>query len=69
MVSCGRYCIIGDSLIHNSQNTILMLGTASSTVKIMKQKHEVHDILPQCLDILASSFFTNIFDYFFQLTT
>jgi hypothetical protein len=46
-----------------------MLGTASSTVKIMKQKHEVHDILPQCLDILASSFFTNIFDYFFQLTT
>jgi hypothetical protein len=61
--NCGCYHIIGDSLIHNSQNTILTLGTTSSMVKIVKQKHKVCNIPFQCLDILASFVFIKLFYY------
>jgi hypothetical protein len=46
MVGCGRYHTVGDSLNHNFQDTILMLGTIVYVVKIVKEEHEVHDILP-----------------------
>ncbi len=44
VVGCGCYCIVGNSLTHNSQETILMPGTTMFVGKIMKQKHEVNDI-------------------------
>jgi hypothetical protein len=43
LVGCGRYRIIGDSLILNSQEIILMPRTIGSMVKILKQKHELSD--------------------------
>ncbi len=49
-------------MCHNSQDTILTLGTTGSIVKIVKDEHEVLDTLPQCLDALASSVFIELFD-------
>ncbi len=43
VVGYGRYRILGDNLTYDSQKTILMLGTASSIVKIIKDEHEVLD--------------------------
>jgi hypothetical protein len=37
VVGCGHYRIVGDSLVHNSQETILTVGIASYVVKTMKQ--------------------------------
>ncbi len=62
LVNCGHYHIVGDRLVHNSQETILTVGTAWSMVKTMKQELEVDDTLPQCSDILVSSFFIELFD-------
>jgi len=36
VVGCGYYCIVGDSLVHNYQETILMVGIASSMAKSVK---------------------------------
>jgi len=46
MVGFGRYCIVGNNLIHNSQDTIFTPGTTSSIIKILKDKHKVPHILP-----------------------
>jgi hypothetical protein len=62
VVGCGCYRIVGDSLVHNSQETILMARIASSMVKTMKQEIEVDDTLPQCFNILASYIFIELFD-------
>jgi hypothetical protein len=37
------YRIVGDSFIHNSQETILTPWIAEFVIKIVKQKHEVND--------------------------
>jgi hypothetical protein len=37
VVGFGCYHIVGNSLIHNSQETILTLGTIGFMVKIVKQ--------------------------------
>jgi hypothetical protein len=36
VVGCGHYYIVGDSLVHNSQVTILMARTIGFVVKTMK---------------------------------
>jgi hypothetical protein len=41
VVGCGRCCIVGDSLPHNSQETILTPRTIGSMIKIAKQEHEL----------------------------
>jgi glutamate racemase len=46
VVGCGHYHIVGDSLAHNYEKTILMIGIASFVVKIVKQKLKVDDTLP-----------------------
>jgi hypothetical protein len=46
----------------NSQDTILMVGAACFVVKIVKDDNEVLDIFPQCLDIVASFVFIELFD-------
>ncbi len=63
MVGCACYHIVGDSLIHDSQETNFMLRTTSSMVKIVKQKHEVSNILPSCSNALASYVFIELFDF------
>jgi hypothetical protein len=40
-----------------------MLGTASFVVKIVKDEHKVLNIFPQCLDIVASFVFIELFDF------
>jgi hypothetical protein len=55
VVGYGRYRIVGDNLNHNYQDTILTLRIASFVVKIIKDEHEVLDILLQCSD--APTFF------------
>lgn len=56
VVGYGWYHIVGDSLSANSQDTILMLGTMGSIVKIMKDEHEV-------LDIVAPFIFIELFGF------
>ncbi len=53
VVGFGRYCIIGDSLNHNFQDTILTPGTIGFIVKIVKEEHEVPNIIPQSSCILC----------------
>jgi hypothetical protein len=60
VVGCGHYYFVGDSLVHNSQETILTIGIANLVIKIVKQELEVDDILPQCYDVLAHSIFTEL---------
>jgi len=62
VVGCDEYHIVGDNLCHKSQDTILTPSTTGFIVKIVKDKHKVFDILPQCLDILAFSIFIELFD-------
>jgi hypothetical protein len=62
LVGCGRYRIIGDSLAHNSQETIVTIGTASFVVKTVKQEFEVDDIFLQSFVGLAPSVFIELFD-------
>jgi hypothetical protein len=56
------YHIVGDNLVHNFQETILMARIAKSMVKIVKQKFEGDDILPQCFDAFASFLFIELSD-------
>ncbi len=60
MVGYGRYCIVGDNLVHNSQETILMPRIADSVVKTMKQKLKVDNTLPYCYDVFASFVFIDM---------
>jgi hypothetical protein len=62
VVGYGCYRIVGDNLAHNSQETILMVGTADSVVKTMKQKLQVDNILPYCYDVFVSSVFIELFE-------
>jgi len=39
-VGFGHYCIVGDSLTYNFQDTILTLGIIGFVVKIVKDKHK-----------------------------
>jgi hypothetical protein len=61
VVVFSRYCVVGDSLIHNYQETILMPIT-SYVVKIVKQENDVTHILLRCLNVLASFVFIEPFD-------
>ncbi len=64
MISYGYYRIVGDSLVHDSQETILMAGTAGFVVKTMKQELKVDNTLPQCFDALASFTFIELSNSF-----
>jgi hypothetical protein len=63
VVGFGCYCIVGDSLTHNSQDTIFMLGTIGFVVNIVKDKHKVPDILPQCSDVLIFFVFIKLCNF------
>jgi hypothetical protein len=52
------YCIVGDNLVHNFQETTLMVRIASFMVKTMKQELKVNDTLLQCSNTLVSSIFS-----------
>jgi hypothetical protein len=45
VVGFGCYCIIGNSLSHNSQDTILTPRTIGFIIKIVKEEHKALDIL------------------------
>jgi glutamate racemase len=60
VVGCGHYRIVGDSLAHNLQETILIARTIGSMVKTMKQELKIDNTLPQCSDALASSIFIEL---------
>jgi hypothetical protein len=62
VVGCGHYCIVGDSLVHNSQETILTTKTTGFMVKIMKQKLEVDNTLLQCSNVIMSYVFIELSD-------
>ncbi len=64
MINYGYYRIVGDSLVHDFQETILMAGTAGFVVKTMKQELKVDNALPQCFDALASFTFVELSDSF-----
>jgi hypothetical protein len=61
MVSYGHYHIISDSLTHNSQETILTVGTIGSVVKIAKQELRVDETFLQCFIAFTSSIFIELF--------
>jgi hypothetical protein len=63
VVGCGCYHIVGDSLAHNSLETILTIGIVGSMVKIsVKQEFKFDEIFPQCSNVLASFVFIEIFN-------
>jgi hypothetical protein len=62
IVGYGGYCIVDDSLTHNSQETILMVGIVGSVVKIVMQKFKIDDTLHQCFDAIVSFIFIELFD-------
>ncbi len=62
VVGCGCYYIVGSSLIHDSQETILTPRIASSMVKIMKQEHKINNTFSQCSNTLTSSIFIELSD-------
>jgi hypothetical protein len=57
VVGNGCYHIVGDSLTHNSQETILVLGMTCFVVKVVKQEHEINNILLQCSNVHVSFVF------------
>jgi hypothetical protein len=57
VVNCGHYHVVGDSLVHNSQKTILTIKTTSFVVKNVKQKLEVDNTLLQIFNVLTSFIF------------
>ncbi len=63
MVGYGHYRIVGDSLVHNLSETILMAGTVGFMVKIMKQELQVDDTFLQCYDVLAFFVFIELYDF------
>ncbi len=64
LVGYGHYRIIGDSVIHNSQEIILMPRTIGFMVKILKQKHELSDTRPLSLVKFSSSDFIELSNFF-----
>jgi hypothetical protein len=58
------YHILGDNLVHISQETILTARITKFVVKIVKQKFEGDDILPQCFDVFASFLFIELSNSF-----
>ncbi len=58
----GCYCIVGDSLTHNFQKTILTLGTTSSMVKFVKHENDINHTFLQCSNTHGSSIFIELFD-------
>ncbi len=62
VVGCGHHRIVGDSLIHNLQETILTLRTIRSMVKIVKQEHEISNIQLLFLNKPSSYVFIELFD-------
>jgi len=63
VVGYGCYRIVGDSLVHNLSETILMAGTVGSMVNIMKQELQVDDTFLQCYDVLAFFVFIELYDF------
>ncbi len=59
MVGCGCYRIVGDSLVHNSQETILMARIASSMVKTMSKKSKLMILSLNVLTFLRLIFSLN----------
>jgi hypothetical protein len=64
VVGCGHYHIVGVSLVHNFQETILLAGTIGFVVKIVKQELKVDDTFFQCFDALVFSIFIELFNSF-----
>jgi hypothetical protein len=62
VVTSSCYCVVGDSLTHNFQETIPTLIITSYVVKIVKQKNDDTHILLRCLDVFASFVFIEPFD-------
>jgi hypothetical protein len=62
VVDCGCYHIVGDSLTHNSQETILTPKIIGSVVKIVKQ-HKVKDIRTLFPIKPSSSNFIKLYDF------
>ncbi len=62
MVGCGHYHIIGDSLVHNFQKTILTIKTTSFVVKNVKQELEVDNALLQISIVIPSFIFIKQYD-------
>jgi hypothetical protein len=60
VVGCGHYRIVGDSLAHNYQETILTTRTTSFVVKNVKHELKVDDTLFQCHDVLTSFIFIEL---------
>jgi hypothetical protein len=46
VVGFNHYRIVGDSLIHNSQETMLMSRTIGFVIKIVKEENDVTHIFP-----------------------
>jgi len=63
VVDYGHYYIVGNSLTHNSQETILTSRTVRFVVKIVKQEHEISDIRPLSLIKPFSFDFIEPFDF------
>jgi hypothetical protein len=62
VVGCGHYHIVGDSLVHNSQKTILTIKTTSFVVKNVKQELRVDNIFLQIYNVLTSFIFIKQYD-------
>jgi hypothetical protein len=63
VVGCGHYHIVGDSFIHNFQETILTSRTIGFVVKIVKHEHEVSDIHPLFSNKPSSFVFIELSDF------
>ncbi len=62
MVGYGCYHIVGDSLAHNYQETILTTGTISFVVKNVKQELKVDNTFLQSSNALTSFIFIELCD-------
>jgi hypothetical protein len=62
VVGCERYHIVGDSLTHNFQETILTPRTRGFAVKILKQEHEINDTQPLSSIKPSSYVFIELYD-------
>jgi hypothetical protein len=62
VVGCGHYRIVGDSLAHNYQETILTTRTTSFVVKNVKQEFKIDNTLLQSFNVITSFIFIELFD-------
>jgi hypothetical protein len=62
VVGCGHYRIVGDSLAHNYQETILTTKTTSFVVKNVKQEFKIDNTLLQSFNVITSFIFIELFD-------